>query len=162
MNHPLLDLRESRVIPASAQTLYDLLSTIELMPTFSPETVQTRWLDGARGVAVGHRFAGVNVLGRMRWTTTPTVTAADPGRRFAFRVPTGAACTWSYELEPVDGGTRVTESVRAERRMPAPIRALVRLSGVRDREAHLRVGITTTLARLAEVAVAAEATTTVR
>jgi hypothetical protein len=47
------------------------------------------------------------------------VTAAEPGRRFAFdverygfgrfMVPVRIA-TWAYDFEPVDGGTRVTET----------------------------------------------------
>jgi polyketide cyclase/dehydrase/lipid transport protein len=48
------------------------------------------------------------------------VTAADPGRRFAFRVHTigvkkprlrGANASWKYRFEPTpNGGTRVTET----------------------------------------------------
>jgi hypothetical protein len=60
------------------------------------------------------------VVGWLRWTTTPVVTVAEPGRRFAFRVPSGAVSTWSCRLAEVPGGTEVTESVRTERSVPLP------------------------------------------
>ncbi len=162
MSQSPIDLSEFRIVPAAPATVYDLISDITQMSRFSPETVSTSWLDGASAAAVGARFSGVNTIGKLRWTTKPTVTAAEPGRRFAFRVPSGAAATWTYTFEPVEGGTLVTESVRSERVMPAAIRAMTRLAGVRDREAHLRAGMATTLSRLATAAVAAESSTRTR
>ena len=68
---------------------------------------------------VGMRFVGDNKRGPVRWQTECVVTAAEPGRRFAFdverygfgrfMVPVRIA-TWAYDFEPVDGGTRVTET----------------------------------------------------
>ena len=155
-------LTESRIIPASATTIYALISDIPQMSRYSPETVQTAWLDGATTARVGARFTGTNAIGSMRWKTKPVVTAADPGQRLSFRVPSGAISTWTYSLEPVDGGTQVIETMHTERPMPAVIRALTRLAGVRDRAEHLRAGMATTLARLCEAAVAAESSLTAR
>ena len=86
----------------------------------------------------------------MRWSTKPVVTAAEPGRRFAFRVPSGAGSTWTYDLVETAGKTQVTESVRTERSVPGFVVVLMRLVGVTDRAEVLRSGMTETLARLAE------------
>ena len=60
---------------------------------------------------------------------------------------------WSYALEPVDGGTRVVESMFKADPQAAPIRFLQKLVGATDREAIVRDGMETTLERL-EAAVA--------
>ena len=149
-----LHVTVSTTIPASPDTVYRLISDVPAMSRFSPETVRASWLD--RDVAaVGVRFKGVNAIGRLRWTTRPVITAAEPSRHFAFRVPAGARSTWSYRLEPTDGGTVVTESVHTERPVPAVVGFLIRRAGVSDRAEHLREGMRLTLARLAAAAVAA-------
>ena len=102
-------------------------------------------------------FKGVNAIGWMRWSTKPVVTSAERGRCFAFRVPSGALSTWTYDLTLVEGSTLVTESVRTERAMPGLVRFLVRRAGVVDRAEHLRSGMAVTLDRLADAAIAKEA-----
>ena len=56
-----------------------------------------------------------------------TVTAADPGTRFAFRVDkigvktprvTGRNASWEYRFDKVEGGTRVTETWTDDRQWP--------------------------------------------
>jgi uncharacterized protein YndB with AHSA1/START domain len=154
MNRPEpLAVTVSTVIAAAPTTVYDLISDITAMGRYSPETVAAHWLDGATEAGIGTRFAGKNAVGRMSWTTKATITAADRGHRFAFRVPTGARSTWTYALAPVDGGTSVTESMSTERAMPALIRFFIRRAGVQDRSDHLRTGMRTTLDRLAQAAV---------
>ena len=66
--------------------------------------------------ALGARFRGHvkrNEIGPVYWTTC-RVTACEPGSEFGFDVLVGdrAANTWHYRLNPVDGGTEVTESFR--------------------------------------------------
>ena len=118
------------------------------MASYSPETTQAAWLDGGTPV-VGARFTGSNKLRFAAWSTVATVTAADPGRRFAFETGGPSLSTWTYDFEAVEGGTRVTESLRKQDDQIAPIRFVQRLAGVKDRHAHLRAGMTTTLDRLA-------------
>jgi hypothetical protein len=156
MSAPTIDVEVSRVIAASPETLYDLVADVAAMSDYSPETTAVSWLDGHHTAVVSARFRGANAIGSVRWTTKPVVTAADRGRRFAFRVPSGARSTWVYRFEAVDGGTRVTESIRTERSVPTIIRLFTRLAGVTDRAEHLRAGMTTTLARLDAAAVAVE------
>jgi uncharacterized protein YndB with AHSA1/START domain len=156
MSAPTIDVEVSRVIAATPETLYDLITDLPTMGAYSPETTAVSWLDGHRSATVGARFRGANAIGSVRWTTKPVVTIAERGRRFAFRVPSGARSTWAYQFEAVEHGTRVTESIHTERSNPAVIRVFMRMAGVRDRPEHLRTGMTTTLARLDAAAVAAE------
>lgn len=145
----------TRVIDAPATVLYDLISDVTAMPTFSPETVVVKWLDGATGPVVGARFKGTNKMGKSSWSTKPTVTAADRGTRFAFKVPGGAGAEWTYAFEADGSGrTRVTESMVQTKTSPAIIRYLQRRNGITDRAANLRDAMATTLDRLGAAAAA--------
>jgi len=146
-----LNITICRVVPAPPATVYRLISDITTMSRYSPETVATSWLGDGRA-HVGARFKGTNVIGKLRWSTKPTVTAADPGVRFAFQVPGRSGPMWTYQLEPVDGGTLVTESMMQTAPSPALIRFLQRRAGAADRAAHLRQGMIVTLDRLAATA----------
>ena len=147
-----LQISVSTVIAAPAERIYDLVADVTQMHRFSPENTSAAWLNGATGPAVGAKFKGTNRLGKAKWTTKPTVTAADRGTRFAFKVPGGAGAEWSYTFETVDGGTRVTESMVQAKRSPAIIRLIQRRNGVTDRAANLREAMNTTLAGLAAAA----------
>ena len=95
-------------IDAPAEKVYELISDITRMGEWSPECVRAEWVGGAAGPAVGAKFKGHNKQGWMRWSTTPEVTAADPGKEFAFKT---RDTTWRYRFEPsAAGGTDVTES----------------------------------------------------
>jgi hypothetical protein len=76
---------------------------------------------------VGTTFVGTNKRGPARWQTRCRVTASDPGRRFAFDVFQFGPrvlmlkfriATWDYTFEPVDGGTKVTETWADGRHWP--------------------------------------------
>ena len=98
-------------VNASAQDVYALLTDLERLPTLSPENQRCEFLADATGIDVGVRFRGHNKSGDNDWTRACQVAAAEPGRDFTFVV--GGVednCTWwSYEMEPVEGGTRLTE-----------------------------------------------------
>ena len=99
---------------ASPETIWDLVSDVTRIGSFSPETFEAEWLDGATGPAVGAKFRGHvkrNGRGPVYWTTCQ-VSESEPGRVFAFHVLTRGQPlnTWRYELQPRDGATDVTES----------------------------------------------------
>jgi uncharacterized protein YndB with AHSA1/START domain len=100
---------------APAERVWELVSDVTRVGEFSPETFEAQWLGGAAGPAPGARFRGHvrrNGRGPVYWTVC-TVVACEPGREFAFAVagPRRATwITWRYQLEPVAGGTDVTES----------------------------------------------------
>ena len=103
----------SVTIAAPPADVFALVTNLERMGEWSPESGAVRWLDGASEAAVGARFAGDNevALGPIplkRWTTESEVTVHDPPVTFEF-VAAGYT-TWRFDLEPVDGGTRLTES----------------------------------------------------
>lgn len=140
-------------IAAQPEMLYAMVSDVTRMGSWSPETTSCRWIGGATGPAVGARFLGNNRERWRRWRTTCTVVAAQPGRRFAFRVTMGplAVAEWAYEFQPDGDGCRVVESWRDLRagwmRKVSPV-----VMGVADRLSHNREGMMTTLARLRSAA----------
>lgn len=120
---------DSIVIDAEPPLLYGMVSDPALMGRWSPENLGATMLPGP--VGVGAAFDGHNRRGFMRWTTRCTVTAADPGERFAFRVHAiglrrpllpAAVAQWEYRFEAADGGTLVTETWTDDRRSwPTPL-----------------------------------------
>jgi uncharacterized protein YndB with AHSA1/START domain len=101
-------------VEAPPERVWQLVSDVTRIGSYSPETFEAEWLDGATGPEVGARFRGHvrrNGRGPTYWTTCE-VSECEPGRTFAFRVLIGdrPANTWGYRLEPTSsGGTDATE-----------------------------------------------------
>jgi len=138
-------------IAAPPELVYDLVSDVTGLPDWAVETDRCTWVGGATGAAVGAKFRGHNRNRGRAWSTTCKVTAADPGRHFAFQVYAGGipSAQWEYLIEPTDAGCRVTESTR--RQVPKAIATVAnRLLGIErgDRDAHNQRNIETTLAQL--------------
>lgn len=121
-----LTVSESVTIGVSPMTAWEAVSDITQMGRWSPENLGGRTTAG-EPIAVGTSFVGRNKRGGAHWSTECTVTVADPGERFAFRVhrigpkrplvPARIA-TWEYRFEEAEGGTRVTETWTDDRRWP--------------------------------------------
>ncbi len=106
---------QSLVIEAPAERIYALVADLPRMGDWSPECRQVEWLDGSTGPAQGATFIGHNQggpAGLMKWSRHGRVLTADPGREFAFVTEEGGreSTEWRYRLEPLERGTRVTES----------------------------------------------------
>ena len=144
------EIEVCRVIAASPETLYDVVSDLPKMGALSPENTGGMWVNGATGPEVGAQFRGTNSRGTKHWATTAVVERADRGREFAFRVHVGPikVARWGYRFEPVEGGTKVTETWQDMRNWLAKKAGYV-TSGVKDREAHNRDTMTVTLGNLA-------------
>jgi uncharacterized protein YndB with AHSA1/START domain len=145
----------TRDIASSPDQVYAMVSDLRRMGEWSPENRGGEWLAGTTAQP-GARFRGRNRHGWRSWRTVATVTEAQPGRRFSFRVTLGPVpvSEWSYALDPVATGCRVTESWRDLR--PGWFRPLATLAtGVGDRVPHNRRGMHATLDRLAGAAEAA-------
>lgn len=143
-------------IPASPDTVWAIVSDVGRTPELSPEVSSCRWLDGYSSAEVGARFEATNTVNGKSWKNRPVVTAAEPGRVFAFErtEPFSGTVAWRYELQPVDGGTLVTESYEVVR----PVGrvgwfVIERVFGCRDRRGDLARGMERTLHRLGELAV---------
>ncbi len=107
-------------IDAEPLRVWEMVSDITEMGSYSPEVFEAEWLGGATGPAVGARFRGHvkrNEKGPTYWAPC-FVTEAVPNEVFEFGVgkPGGRALnTWRYEIAPgADGGSDVTESFRLD------------------------------------------------
>jgi hypothetical protein len=106
----------SITIARPADEVYALVSDVTRTGEWSPvcracwwDPVEDPGDDPADGPRVGAWFSGRNEVPGRIWTTRSQVVAAEPGRSFAFVVG-GSLVRWSFDLEEVDGGTRLTES----------------------------------------------------
>ena len=120
-----MNVSESIIVNVDAATLYEQISDPTRMGAWSPENRGATVQDARDGAYVGMVFDGRNKRGRARWTTRCTVTAAEPGTLFEFRVHSiglrtprirGPVATWQYRFEVVSEGTRVTETWTDDRR----------------------------------------------
>jgi Polyketide cyclase / dehydrase and lipid transport len=140
-------------IDADPSAVYALLTDLPTLAKLGDEVTTMEWRKGtcARPGAV---FKGNNRNGARRWSTTCTVTDAEPGRAFGFdvRYTVLPISHWRYDIEQVDGGgCRVTE--RTWDRRPGWFKTPARLTtGVPDRTAANAAHIETTLQRLKEKA----------
>ena len=73
-------------IDAAPEHVYELLAEVTRMGEWSSECVGCRWLGRTRAARPGARFRGTSRNGWHRWSTTSTITVAEPGRAFAFAV----------------------------------------------------------------------------
>ena len=101
---------------ASPDEVWSLVSDVTRIGSYSPETFEAEWLDGAAGPAVGAKFRGHvkrNGKGPVYWTQC-VVTDCVPGSSFGFDVLTGGKALnhWAYAIEPAGDGSDVTESFR--------------------------------------------------
>jgi uncharacterized protein YndB with AHSA1/START domain len=138
----------SRRIAADPAELYALISDVTRMDRWSPEATGADWIDGEPGT-LGARFRGRNRHGPFRWSTTCTVTAADPGRAFGFRVTwLGRPISfWEFRLVAHPDGCEVTECAADLR--SGPVRLVTSIgTGVARRAARNRSTMEATLQAL--------------
>jgi hypothetical protein len=117
------------VVPGEPAAVYAVVADVTRIGERSPECHTAVWLPGAPAGTVGAVFRGSNRANwASRWSRRCEVVVAEPDRAFGFRtMPTLAipdSTTWRYDLEPVDGGTRVTHSYAITEPLPRPLRSL--------------------------------------
>ena len=131
-------------IKASPDQVWQVVSDLGRMPEFSPE-LRKAFVVGRPGV--GANIIGINRRKAVVWPTTSKVVRWEPVKAVAWKVRESGA-TWVYELEPTEGGTRVT----GRRVLPkftfgtsflAPV-----IGGAEGHDAELAEGIQTTLERI--------------
>jgi uncharacterized protein YndB with AHSA1/START domain len=138
----------SVTISAPPEAVYALITDLPTLATLAEEANAMDWHKGDC-VSPGNVFTGHNRSGNKKWTTTCTVTDAEPGRVFAFSVKSLVVpvAHWRYDIKPVDGGCQVTEQTWDKRpgwfRGPAGM-----ATGVKDRPTANAKNIELTLQRL--------------
>lgn len=144
---------EQTVINATPDHVYAMVADLQRMGEWSPECRHVEWEGGATGPAEGAKFVGHNRGGPkqlIRWSRHGRVLTADPGREFTFVTEEGGreSTQWQYRFEPVDGGTRVTESYDVKW---LPLWARI-VDGPLNRRRELHDNMRLTLAQLKDAA----------
>ncbi|TXI62563.1 SRPBCC family protein [Mycolicibacterium mageritense] len=138
-------------IAADPADVYALITDLQTLSSLAEEAHAMQWQKG-NAAAPGAVFKGHNRNGSRTWTTTCTVTEAEPGKTFAFDVKTGGfipVARWRYDIAAAEGGCTVTESTWDRR--PGWIKKPAEWStGVHDRPAANAEHIRLTLQRLKE------------
>ena len=133
-------------INAPVGKVWALVSDLSLMPQWSP---QCRVMRALGPVRQGTKTINFNKRNRLFWPTTSVITEFIPEKKLAFRVHINRTI-WSYELEPTETGTRLTESRHAENGVTAfsnmSINAV--MGGVPSFERELVDGMNATLSRI--------------
>lgn len=135
-------------INAAPEAVYAVVTDLPTLASLAEEVVAMRWRKGD-AVRPGAVFTGHSENDGRHWSTTCTVTDAEPGRVFAFDVRHTVIpiARWRYDFAPADGGCRVTESTWDRR--PRWFRTVAGLAtGVGDRAAANSEHIRLTLQRL--------------
>jgi len=98
-------------INAPPQVVWSLVSDLERMSEWSPEVYAIDWLDGATGAAKGATFVGKNRIGMIRWRMRVRIIEFEPSRRLVFATQEHNAdqTRWSFNIEPIGNGSRLTE-----------------------------------------------------
>ncbi|MEV0947959.1 SRPBCC family protein [Rhodococcus sp. NPDC049939] len=134
-------------IAATPQEVWAIVSDLKRMSEWSPQCRQMRVIGGT--IRKGTRTFNINRKGFIVWPTTSKVVRFEPSKEIAFRIPENGA-VWSYELEPIAGGTTVIE----RREVPTDVSKLSQFmvktffGSNDDFEADLINGMNTTLARI--------------
>jgi uncharacterized protein YndB with AHSA1/START domain len=133
----------SRVIPEDRQAIFDLLADPAMHPEIDGSgTVQDVQEGGPERLCEGARF-GMDMKMGASYRILNTVVEFEEGERIAWRHFHGHR--WRYELEDVDGGTKVTETFdwsTAKSKLP------LELAGIPKRN---EAGMVKTLERLEQV-----------
>jgi hypothetical protein len=148
-----LRLSDSIVVAASAEAVYDVVSDVTRTGEWSPQCRECWWLDGGSG-AVGDEFGGRQETPERTWETRSRVEEADRPRAFAWSV-NDRKVLWRYDLEPVEGGTRLTESwefTDAGQQFMAEKYGADAQREIDTRREAARTGIPATLAAIGQIA----------
>ncbi len=94
-------------IAAAPSQVYDLVSDVSRIGTWSPSASDASYDDGA-GPQAGAWFSGRNRRGGREWTSRSQVVRAEPGQEFAFVVD--GLVRWCWTLRPLGTGTVAEQS----------------------------------------------------
>lgn len=134
-------------IAATPEQVWDLVSDLPRMSSWSPQVVKTIVRGGE--VRAGAKAININRSGWKLWPTQSKVIAFEPAKRISFRVADNWL-HWTYELTPIATGTHV----RLTRTAPdglSPISARLQglmMGGLDSFDREVQAGMETTLERI--------------
>lgn len=107
----LADLPEIEVsadIAAAPESVWRLVSDINLPAQFQSEFRSAEWLDEG-DIGVGSRFVGRNERGKWKWETTSWIVDYKPESVFSWAVSDrdNPGATWTFRMTPSDEGTHL-------------------------------------------------------
>lgn len=107
-------IRESVVVTAPAEEVWERVQDITRMGEASPNTTGCEWDDPSVGMADGAWFTGTNRAGENTYSTRCAIASLEPGRSFAFvnfgLDGSSPSSRWGYEVDQVEGATELTET----------------------------------------------------
>ena len=97
----------STIVPAGADKIFDVLADARRHREFDGSgSVRDAFVDAPERLSLGAKF-GMKMRIVVPYSMTNTVVEFEEGRRIGWRHVGGHV--WRYILEPVEGGTKVTE-----------------------------------------------------
>lgn len=142
------ELRVEAVVQAPVEQVWARLTDFRQMAQWSPETVSMVPLKRG-GLRAGQWYLGINRRKAVVWPTRSVVADVVPGERLVWDTRSSGA-QWIWELQPVDGATRVVH----RRPVPSGTTALSKvfaaafLGGGAEHADELEAGMATTVAGL--------------
>ena len=115
----------TRFVPAPAKEIFDLLADPRKHALIDGSGTIQEAVSGPDRLAKGAKF-GMSMKKGVPYRIKNTVEEFEEGRRIAWRH--AGRHRWRYELEPVEGGTQVTETFDTST-VPAPMRPVTKLAG---------------------------------
>lgn len=149
-----------RLIPAPPEPIFDLLADPARHTEIDGGGTVQRARSGGRRLTLGDRF-GMDMRIGVPYSMSNTVVELEENRRIAWQTRGGGAVgkvlggrIWRYDLEPVDGGTLVTETwdIRGEAPLTKPF--------VRGMAGTTRRNMESTLARIEDIVTAQDGSAT--
>lgn len=140
-------------VSAPPEEVWDVVSDLDHIRTWSPECFRVRWTGSPTGPVVGARFLGFNRQGWRRWFTRNIVEESERGSVFAFLTRDNKT-RWAFRMAPDGDGTLLTQTRTLPARRPfGPKMAIVLfLGGLETHNTHMRENMQQTLTRVKELA----------
>lgn len=131
-------------IDAPPARVWEIVSDLRRMGEWSPQCKKMIIRGGE--VKQGTRTINVNRQGWKVWPTRSYVKVFEPERELALKIAENGT-VWTYELEPTETGTRLTEHRTAPNGVSSLSNMLTKnvLGGTENFEAELEQGIAETL-----------------
>ncbi|WP_460603901.1 SRPBCC family protein [Jatrophihabitans fulvus] len=137
-------------IAAPPEAVWAVVGDVRRTGEWSPECTGVTPI---RGVRRGGLLLGRNRRGPVRWVTLSRLTVVEPPRTIAWTVLQNRA-EWRYDLQPTDGGTRLTQTramPRGESRFAVWFANRL-LGGVQNHDDELERGMAAGLERIRALA----------